>query len=109
MSNTEYILLLFGMGLVTYLPRWMPLVLLTGRSLPPVVTDWLDLIPVSLLAALLIPELLTAGSPRHFTLMRPEFFVAIPTFLFALKTRSLVGTVLFGMFLFWLYGRFIGG
>ncbi len=109
MPDTRYILLLLGMGLVTYIPRWMPLVFLSGRSLPPAVTEWLDLIPVSLLSALLIPELLTSGTPRQFTILKPEFFVSIPTFLFALKTKSLVGTVLFGMLLFWLYGRFIGG
>jgi len=33
--------------------------------------------------------------------------VAIPTFLFALKTRSLGGTVLVGMMLFWLTSSLI--
>jgi branched-subunit amino acid transport protein len=102
MTNQDYLLLLLGMGLVTYLPRWLPLVLLSGRSLPPVVTEWLDLIPAAILSALLAPALLTAGPERHLTLLRPELWVALPTFLFALKTRSLGGTVVVGMALFWL-------
>jgi branched-subunit amino acid transport protein len=35
--------------------------------------------------------------------------VAIPIFLFALRTKSLGGTVIMGMVLFWLAGRFFGG
>ncbi|HHO47817.1 MAG TPA: AzlD domain-containing protein, partial [Desulfobacteraceae bacterium] len=35
---------------------------------------------------------------------RLELLVAVPTFLFAIKTRSLGGTVLAGMLLYWLAG-----
>jgi len=36
------------------------------------------------------------------SLWQPELWVAIPTFIFALKTKSLGGTVVIGMALFWL-------
>jgi branched-subunit amino acid transport protein len=32
--------------------------------------------------------------------------VSIPVFIFALKTRSLAGTVIIGMALFWIAGKF---
>ncbi|MDI9569948.1 MAG: AzlD domain-containing protein [Pseudomonadota bacterium] len=100
------ILLTFaGMGVVTYLPRWLPLRLLAEKRLPAWVESWLDLIPASILSALLLPSLVTGGHPRGLDLTRPELIVAIPTLLFALKTKSLGGTVLFGMALFWLAGR----
>jgi branched-subunit amino acid transport protein len=35
-----------------------------------------------------------------------EVVVAIPTFVFALKTKSIGFTVLIGMALYWLLGRF---
>ena len=108
MSNESYILMLFGMGLVTYLPRWLSIFLLARRSLPEVVVSWLDLIPVSLLSAILIPELLTSGQPRLLNFASPELLVAVPTFIFAFKTKSLVGTVIFGMALFWI-ARMIWG
>jgi len=41
-------------------------------------------------------------------LTRPELIVALPTFLFALKTKSLGGTIIVGMGLFWLIGKVIG-
>ncbi len=102
MIHSEVIWVILGMGLVTYLPRWVPLVFLSRRNLPRWLVEWLDLIPAAILSALLFPELLTNGTPRHIALWQPELWVAIPTFVFALKTKSLGGTVVIGMALFWL-------
>ena len=101
MSDTEYIILIIGMGLVTYLPRLIPLVTLTRRKLPQWIVEWLDLIPVAILAALLLPLLITTDEPKSIEIFRPELFVAIPVSLFALKTKSLSGTIVVGMLLFW--------
>lgn len=102
----DFILLIAGMGLVTYIPRWLPLFFLSQRKLPQWLVEWLDLIPVAILSALVFSDLFVAGSPRHLEILQPKSVVAIPTFLFALKTRSLGGTVLAGMMLFWLASKF---
>jgi branched-subunit amino acid transport protein len=107
LANGEFILLIVGMGLVTYIPRWIPLISLTRRKLPDLFVEWLDLIPVAILSAILLPALLTTGEPRHLDFLRPGLFVAGPTFLFALKTKSLGGTVVVGMLLFWLADKLI--
>jgi len=107
MGSIDYFLLLLGMGLVTYIPRWIPLFYLTRRSLPPLIVQWLDLIPAAILSALLLPPLVTTGEPLYFTLYLPQLWVAIPTLIFALWTRSLGGTVVLGMFLFWLVDIFM--
>lgn len=101
-ADYQYLLLILGMGLVTYIPRWLPLFLLSQRRLPPWFVEWLDLIPVAILSALVFSELFVSGNPRQLVLLQPRSMVAIPTFLFALKTRSLGGTVIVGMALFWL-------
>ena len=98
----EYLFLLAGMGIVTYLPRWLPLFLFSQRKLPQWFVEWLDLIPVAILSALIFPELFVTGELRRLDLFHPKALVALPAFLFALKTRSLGGTVVFGMFLYWL-------
>ncbi len=98
-------LLIMAMGAVTYVPRWLPLFFLSRKRLPFWLQAWLDLIPVAILSALILPELVTTGNPRHLDLFRPELIVALPTLLFALKTRSLGGTVILGMALFWLTGK----
>ncbi len=105
MIHREYIILVIGMGLVTYLPRWVPLFFLSRRELPAWFVEWLDLIPAAILSALLLPELVTTDVPRHIELWQPELLVAVPTFIFALRTKSLGGTVVVGMLLFWLTGK----
>jgi len=107
MTFVDYLFLFGGMGLVTYLPRALPLLYLAHKQLPQWLVDWLGLIPVAVLSALLAPTLFTHAANRSFELGKPEFLVAIPTLLFALKTRSLGGTVLVGMFLYWLVQFFI--
>lgn len=107
MVRTEVVWLFLGMGAVTFLPRWLPLLVLSQRSLPGWLERWLDLIPVAILSALIFPALFTQGDPRHLVLTSREALVALPTFLFALKTRSLGGTVLVGMLLYWLAERFL--
>ena len=107
MIFSDYLLLFGGMGLVTYLPRALPLLYLAHKQLPQWLIDWLSLIPVAILSALLAPSLFTESAARSFEFGKPELLVAIPTLIFALKTRSLGGTVLVGMILYWLAGLYI--
>jgi branched-subunit amino acid transport protein len=100
--RAEIFLIIIGMGIVTYLPRWFPLLLLSRRPLPHWLADWLDFIPAAILSALVLPSILTVGEPREIEWFRPELWVAFPTFCFAWKTRSLAGTVIVGMGLYWL-------
>jgi branched-subunit amino acid transport protein len=104
MTFSNYLILFGGMGLVTYLPRALPLLYLAHKKMPQWLIDWLSLIPVAILSALLAPSLFTDGAMRSFTFGKLELLVAIPTLIFALKTRSLGGTVIVGMFLYWLGG-----
>lgn len=105
--TADYVLLVLGMGIVTYLPRWIPLVLLSHRQLPQWLSQWLDFIPVAVLSALILPAVVTTGDPRHLDVFQPGLLVSIPVFIFAWKTRSLAGTVIIGMALFWIAGKFL--
>ena len=104
MTPADYLLLFGGMGLVTYLPRALPLLYLAHREIPRWLADWLGLIPVAILSALLAPILFADEASRTLAFGKPELIVAIPTLLFAVKTHSLGGTVLVGMLLYWLAG-----
>ena len=66
---------------------------------------WLELIPAAILSALLLPALVLSDGPRHIDLMRPELWVALPTLAFAWWKRSLGGTVVIGMLLYWLMDK----
>lgn len=99
---SDYFMLVLGMGIVTYIPRLIPILFLSQRELPQWMLEWLDYIPAAILSALIFPAILTSGETRIFDVTRPELLVAIPTFIVAAKTRSLAGTVIFGMFLYWI-------
>jgi branched-subunit amino acid transport protein len=104
--KADYLLLVLGMGIVTYLPRWIPLILLSRRQLPEWLKQWLDFVPAAVLSALILPAVVTTGDPRHLDVFQPALLVSIPVFIFAWKTRSLAGTVIVGMALFWGAGKF---
>jgi len=107
MSSRDYLYLVLAMGAVTYLPRMLPLVLLSRRKLPVWMAEWLELIPAAILSALIAPAIFAQSNPRVITFGKPELIAAIPTLLFALKTRSLAGTVLIGMLCYWLAVTFL--
>ncbi len=107
MLEYEYLLLLAGMGLVTFIPRWLPLFFLSRLNMPRWLIEWLDLIPAAILSALIFPDLFVTGSPRHLDLLQIKSLVAIPTFVFALRAKSLGGTVVVGMLLYWMAGKLL--
>ena len=65
--NIDLLLCILGMTLVTLIPRVMPVTLLAGRELPPLLTRWLSFVPVSVLAALVAPDLLLADGKLNIT------------------------------------------
>lgn len=49
--------MLFGMALATYIPRMIPLTVLEGRELPPIISGVLRNIPYAVLGALIFPAI----------------------------------------------------
>lgn len=104
----EIFWLILLMALVTYLPRVLPVLFLSRRSLPALVRRWLSYVPVAVLAALLAPGLFApAGSLSLAFEVNPFFWVSIPVFGIALLTRNLFSTVLSGMVLIALFRFFL--
>lgn len=101
MSNRDFLLLMLAMGAVTYLPRMLPLVMLSRRALPGWFAEWLELVPAAILSALIAPTLFAQSDPRLFTLGKVELMAALPTMLCACLTKSLAGTVIVGMLSYW--------
>jgi len=101
MSNRDFLLLMLAMGAVTYLPRMLPLVMLSRRTLPGWFAEWLELVPAAILSALIAPTLFAHSNPRLFTLGKVELLAALPTLLCACLTKSLAGTVIVGMLCYW--------
>ena len=105
-QNTVFLTLL-GMGVATYLPRLLPLLILTRRQtvseegtsggMSPLVEAWLGHVPAAVLAAMLFPSLFVAEGRMNLTLDNLYLWAALPTLLIAWKTQSLIGSVLAGV------------
>ena len=95
--SLEYMLLVMGMAVVTYVPRSAPLAILAARPLNPALMRWLSFVPASVLAALLLPQLLVDGSGLSVSFDNVFLLAAFPALLVALLTNSSFATVLAGM------------
>ncbi|WHY87199.1 AzlD domain-containing protein [Neobacillus novalis] len=91
------LLIILGTALVTFIPRVLPLMVLSRFELPEWATRWLSFIPISVMAALVGQEIFMADGKLALSTGNVEILAAIPTFLVAIKTRSLLATVLSGI------------
>jgi branched-subunit amino acid transport protein len=97
-----------GMGVVTYLPRLLPILFLSGRNLHPLLIAWLRLVPPAVLAAMLLPSLLVRQEGElALGFDNLYLWAALVAFPVAWYWRSLFATVLVGMGLVAL-GRYCG-
>jgi branched-subunit amino acid transport protein len=96
-----------GMAVVTYLPRLLPTLFLSGRNLRPLLIAWLRLVPPAVLAAMLAPSLLVREGQIDLGFDNLFFWAALVAFPVAWKSKSLFATVVVGMGLVAL-GRYVG-
>ncbi|WP_438446449.1 AzlD domain-containing protein [Gorillibacterium sp. sgz5001074] len=91
----DVLLIILASALVTLLPRVVPLALLSRVELPEWSLRWLQHIPVAVMSALLAQALfIRDGTPAWQPLM---VLPAIPAWLVAVRTRSLLLTVVAGI------------
>lgn len=88
---------IIGSAIVTFIPRVLPLIVLSKLEIPEWGINWLKHVPVAVMAALLASELLLLDNKVSFQENTLNLMSAIPTLLVAIYTRSLLGTVLVGV------------
>jgi len=97
MDQEAVFLTILGMGLVTYLPRVLPVVLLSSKSIPPILESWLQLVPVAVLAALVAPSLLVEDAQLALHSDNLFLWASFPTLFVAWRTKNLFASVVVGM------------
>lgn len=88
------------MGIVTFLPRIFPMLVLTRWALPEKMKKGLEYIPLSILSSIIFPLFFFNGGGEIELQLHP-LLSAFPVFLFAWKVKSLWGSVLLGMLIYW--------
>lgn len=95
--------MLFGMAVVTYLPRMIPLTFLDGKELPPIVSGVLANIPYAVLGALIFPTIFLVQQGNYLF----GIIGAIVAFLLAYFGGGLMVVVLGTIGILALYSLFI--
>jgi branched-subunit amino acid transport protein len=98
----EFLGLILACALVTAVPRVLPLVVLSRFQLPAWLLDWLRFVPIAILGSLLSLEVFFPGGARGLTLAAPVLAGVAAALTVTALTRSILGTVLAGVAVYWL-------
>jgi branched-subunit amino acid transport protein len=98
----EILALILACAAVTVVPRVLPLVLLSRVRLPDWMLAWLAYVPVAVLAALLAIEVLVVDGRPALSAANPALPAIIAALAVAGLSRSLIGTVMAGVGVFWM-------
>ena len=105
-SNVEVLLIFFGMMLVTYIPRALPLTILSKISLHPFILQILYYIPIAILGALLFPSVLMNDGNIDISLSNYKLIAAILTSVVAFSFKKLFLTIISGVIFMFLLVNF---
>jgi len=94
------------MTLVTYGARVLPFLLFKGNNVHGFARDFIELVPIALLAALVIPELVTPSGTIGI-IHNPFLWAGLLTFLFSKFVPNLFLGIIFGMTVFWGLDKFL--
>ena len=102
--DTLYLIL--GMGIVTFVPRFLPMAFLTRWVIPERVKTGLGYIPTAILSAIVFPILFSNEGGK--IVIQPHYLIsAIPVFIFSWKVKRLWASVILGMLVYWGLGFFL--
>lgn len=100
------LLVIIAATVVTMIPRVVPLMVLSRFELPAWAMRWLNYVPIAVMAALIGQELFVHEGTVPPISKNLELWAAIPSFLIAVLTRSILGTVLSGVVVLMLLRHF---
>ncbi|TMV43827.1 AzlD domain-containing protein [Paenibacillus mesophilus] len=94
--DLSVLLIILGCALVTWIPRITPFVVVRNMNLPKAFLRWLSYIPVCLLTALIVQGVIRKSDPVP-AVDWLNLAILVPTLFTAIKTKSLLMTVLTGI------------
>lgn len=98
-TSVHMLIIIVICGLVTWLTRIIPFILISKVQLSEQVVKWLSFIPITLFTALIIDGVIEQQSGSFgYSLNIPFLVTIIPTVIVALVTRSLTITIVSGIF-----------
>ena len=102
------VILIGGMALVTFLIRYPILAVLGRVTLPEPVIRALGYVPVAVLTAIIVPEMLIREGAITLTMNNAYLIAGVFAGIIAWRTKNLLLTIVLGMTFFLLWRGFIG-
>ncbi|MDN5371215.1 MAG: hypothetical protein PWR19_261 [Carnobacterium sp.] len=96
--TSQQLQLILGMALVTYLPRLLPMLVLSNRSIPEKMSKWMSFVPVSIFAALIFSDVFFWESQFNVNpIVNIKLLPSVLVFIVAYKTKSLLWSMVLGI------------
>jgi branched-subunit amino acid transport protein len=100
--ESNVLLIVLGMSLVTYIPRMLPLVLLNTEKIPPIIQGVLKNVPYAILGTLIFPGIFTINESLWYGLIG-----AAAAFLVAFLGANLVVVVMSSIIVLTVYSLIV--
>src|SRR5512137_2026312 len=101
-------LIIIGMGIVTFVIRLVPIVLLGRIEIPLVVQQALRFVPPAVLTAIVVPELLYRNGQIDVSLANLRLLGGLIAIVVAWRTKNALLTIGVGMIALWVLQYLIG-
>lgn len=95
---------IFGMGVITYAIRLVPIWLLERATISTGWRQTLRFVPAAVLSAIILPELMMPGGVLDLSLGNARLIAGLVAILIAWRTRNILWTLAVGMVLLWTLG-----
>lgn len=108
MSQNEFLLIL-GMTAVTFLPRYLPMLVVGKIPMPDSLFRALRYVPVAVLTAISVPEALMPKGTVDIALSNAYLYAAIASIAIAWRFQNLLATIGGGLLVFFIWRMIAGG
>lgn len=94
--NSQFLLLIMGMAVVSYIPRIVPMMYFAKREIPQWFQDWMKYVPAALFAALFFKDVFIVDHNFSF-FSNMKIIAALVVIGVAYKTKSMGISVIAGL------------
>lgn len=96
--TSQQLQLILGMAIVTYIPRVLPMLILSNRSVPDKISKWMSFIPVSIFAALIFSDIFFWENQFNVDpINNVKLIPSVIVFFVAYKTKNLLLSMVLGI------------
>ncbi len=95
-------LIIIGMGIITYMIRLTPILLLEQVGMRSEIQQALKFVPAAVLSAIVFPELLMPGGTFDFSLGNERLLAGLLAAVVAWRTKNVLVTIGVGMVALWI-------